>query len=97
MFRSTIKKRLERNAQDAPGSPPPELPNHVIILWPVGPTVNVTFVTSHFDRSTARTRTISNCETRTQTSATCLTLREKNHQRRTRDGRRLPALLVRHD
>ena len=46
-FCSAIKKRLERNAQDAPGSPPPELPNHVIILWPVGPTVNVTFVTSH--------------------------------------------------
>ena len=37
------KERPERLTQGASGSPPPELPNHVPILCPFGPTVNVTF------------------------------------------------------
>ena len=56
------KSALSENAQDASGSPPPELPNYLIILWPVGPTVNVTFVTSYVDKSTVGRCTGSNCE-----------------------------------
>ena len=37
---------LSGEAQDAFGSPPPELPNHVLILCPIGQTVNVTSVMS---------------------------------------------------
>ena len=50
------KKRLERNAQDPLRSPPPELPNHVMILCPLGSTVNVTYVTSRIEKGTAGVR-----------------------------------------
>src|SRR6266481_6206232 len=56
----TRKSALSENAQDASGSPPPELPNHVMILCPVGPPVNVTSVTSCVDKSTPGIRTRSN-------------------------------------
>src|SRR6266446_2721626 len=56
------KSALSENAQDASGSPPPELPNHVMILCPVGPPVNVTSVTSCVDMSTPGTSTMSNRE-----------------------------------
>jgi hypothetical protein len=35
---------LSGEAQSALGSPPPELPNYICILWPVGRSVNITFV-----------------------------------------------------
>jgi PAS domain S-box-containing protein len=56
------KSALSENAQDASGSPPPELPNHLMILCPVGPPVNVTSVMSRVDKSTPGLSTRSNRE-----------------------------------
>jgi len=41
---SAKKNALSGYAQDAFGSPPPELPNYMVILCPFGRAVNVTFV-----------------------------------------------------
>jgi hypothetical protein len=43
-LRSAKKNALSGQAQDAFGSPPPELPNYLLILCPFGRAVNVTFV-----------------------------------------------------
>ena len=46
------KKRRPEQAQDAFGSPPPELPNYVLIVCPLGPGVNITSVMPDLHPST---------------------------------------------
>jgi hypothetical protein len=51
LFRAK-KNALSGEAQDAFGSPPPELPTYMVILCPFGRGVNVTFVMQGLQMST---------------------------------------------